>query len=58
MYTFDVGAHGERVDQTLTDLRALSDLGIQVAHGRVEAVHDLTRLQILGEKVLPVIAGW
>jgi F420-dependent oxidoreductase-like protein len=58
VYTFDVGQNGERVDQTLTDLRALAELGIQVVHGRVEDVHHLSRLQILGERVIPVVSHW
>jgi F420-dependent oxidoreductase-like protein len=58
VYTFDLGADGERVEQTLAELRALADLGIQVAHGRVEGVHDLVGLRVLGEKVIPAIADW
>jgi alkanesulfonate monooxygenase len=61
IYGFDLGGPGEheqRVEQTLTDLRALADLGIQVAHGRVESVHDLTGLRLLGERVIPEIASW
>lgn len=58
VYTFDLGPEGERVEQTLAELRALADLGIQVAHGRVEAVHDLTGLRLLGERVVPEVASW
>jgi F420-dependent oxidoreductase-like protein len=58
VFTFDVGPDGERVDETLAALRELADLGIQVAHGRVEAVHDPARLQVLGEKVVPIVAAW
>jgi alkanesulfonate monooxygenase SsuD/methylene tetrahydromethanopterin reductase-like flavin-dependent oxidoreductase (luciferase family) len=58
VFTFDPGPDGERVDETLAELRELADLGIQVAHGRVEQVHDLRRLQVLGEQVVPVVAGW
>ena len=57
-YTFDLGPDGERVEQTLADLRGLADLGIQVTHGRVENVQDLTGLTILGEQVIPAIATW
>ncbi|HST83969.1 MAG TPA: LLM class F420-dependent oxidoreductase [Kineosporiaceae bacterium] len=58
VFTFDPGPDGERVNETIAGLRELADLGIQVAHGRVEQVHDLRRLQVLGEQVLPVVADW
>jgi F420-dependent oxidoreductase-like protein len=58
VFPFDLGPEGERVEQTLAGLRELADLGVQVAHGRVEAVEELTPLRILGEKVVPVIADW
>jgi len=57
-FPFDPGPDGEGVDQILSDLRDLADLGVQVAHGRVENVHQLTPLQILGERVVPQIAAW
>ena len=57
-FPFDPGPDGEGVDQILSDLRGLADLGVQVAHGRVENVHQLTPLQILGERVVPQIAAW
>ena len=58
VFTFDPGVDGERVDETLSVLRELADLGIQVAHGRVEGVPDLKRLQVLAEQVVPVVADW
>jgi len=58
VHTFDVGADGERVEQTLDELRRLADLGIAVAHGRVEAVHEPSRVRVIGEQVIPAIAGW
>ena len=57
-FPFDPGPDGAGVDQILSDLRGLADLGVQVAHGRVENVHQLTPLQILGERVVPQIAAW
>jgi F420-dependent oxidoreductase-like protein len=57
-YTFDLGPDGERVDETLAALRRLADLGVNVAHGRVEAVQDLKGLRLLGEHVIPVVASW
>jgi F420-dependent oxidoreductase-like protein len=57
-YAFDLGPNGERVEQTLGELRALADLGVQVAHGRLEAVHVPGALELLGERIVPVIASW
>ena len=58
MYQLDVGPNGERVEQVLDGLRALADLGIQVAHGRVENVQDLRGLETVGQQIVPVIADW
>jgi alkanesulfonate monooxygenase len=58
VHFFDVGPSGERVDQTLEELRRLADLGIEVAHGRVEGVHELTPLRVIGERIVPVVADW
>ena len=58
VYRFDLGPDGERVESTLQELRGLADLGIEVAHGMVADVHDLTQLRILGEAVVPVVAAW
>jgi F420-dependent oxidoreductase-like protein len=58
VYSFDVGADGERVEQTLDELKAMADLGIQVAHGRVEGVQDIRPIEIIGEKVVPAVADW
>jgi F420-dependent oxidoreductase-like protein len=57
-FTFDPGPNGERVDETLAALREFADLGVQVAHGRVEGVHELAPLQVIGEKIVPVVADW
>jgi len=58
VFPFDVGSDGERVEQTLEGLRALADLGVQVAHGRVEAVQDIRPLEVIGEHVVPAVADW
>jgi len=58
VYLFDVGPDGERVAQTLDELRALADLGVQVAHGRVEGVQDIRPLEVIGERIVPVVADW
>jgi F420-dependent oxidoreductase-like protein len=55
-YTFDVGAKGERVGQTVEDLRDLHRRGFSVAHGRVTDVWRITPLEIIGREVLPAVA--
>ena len=58
MLPLDAGPKGERADELLERLRTLADLGVHVAHGRVPAVSELTGLEALGERVVPVVAGW
>jgi alkanesulfonate monooxygenase SsuD/methylene tetrahydromethanopterin reductase-like flavin-dependent oxidoreductase (luciferase family) len=58
MIPLDAGAKGERADELLERLRALADLGVHVAHGRVPAVSELSGLEALGEHVVPVVAAW
>jgi F420-dependent oxidoreductase-like protein len=58
VFPFDVGRDGEGVGQMLEGLRDLADLGIQVAHGRVENVQDIYPLEVIGEQVVPAVAGW
>ena len=57
-HPFEIGADGSGVDELLTDLRRLRDLGVDVVHGRVERVQDITPIQVLGEKVVTEVAGW
>jgi F420-dependent oxidoreductase-like protein len=67
VFTFDVGWAGDAVDERRVDaevdrmlgeLRKLADLGISVAHGRVEGVYGIRPLEILGERIIPEIASW
>lgn len=58
MVPLDPGADGENVDQILEQLRGLADLGVQHAHGRVSDVWSVRPLELLGEKVIPVVADW
>jgi F420-dependent oxidoreductase-like protein len=57
-YMFDVGADGKGVDTVLRDLRTFADLGVSAALGGVRDVHTLRPLEILGEQVIPEVAGW
>jgi alkanesulfonate monooxygenase len=58
MGPLDPGTDGGNVDALVEDMRQLADLGVAHYHGSVPAVSDLTRLQILGEQVIPVVAGF
>jgi F420-dependent oxidoreductase-like protein len=58
LYNFDLGPDGEHVDETLQQLRELADLGFSVAHGRVADVHDPKHLELIGERIVPVVADW
>ena len=55
-YTFDVGENGENVGQVIEDLKGLAAVGVQVAHGRVARVWELTPLEVIGKEIVPAIA--
>jgi F420-dependent oxidoreductase-like protein len=57
-YRFDVGPDGERVAQTLADLRQLHDLGFQVALGAVNDIWQVTPLEVIGREIIPAVAAW
>ncbi len=56
MRRLDPGEHGENVDALLDDLHRLSELGVTETHGSVPHVFDLKRLEVLGDRVIPVAA--
>ncbi|OUS85088.1 LLM class F420-dependent oxidoreductase [Rhodococcus sp. NCIMB 12038] len=58
MFPLDPGADGQNVDTLLSQLEGLSKLGITHVHGWVPEVASITPLEILGERVVPVIADW
>jgi alkanesulfonate monooxygenase len=58
MTGLDPGQDGEKIDALLGKLRGFADLGIQQVHGSLPDVATLRPLQLLGEKVVPEIAGW
>jgi alkanesulfonate monooxygenase len=58
MFPLDPGKDGENVDSMLEQLQGLAALGISHAHGRVANVSEITPLEILGERVIPVTAGF
>ncbi|KAF0958480.1 LLM class F420-dependent oxidoreductase [Rhodococcus sp. T7] len=58
MFPLDPGADGQNVDSLLGQLEDLSKLGVTHVHGWVPQVAAITPLEILGERVVPVIADW
>jgi hypothetical protein len=55
---FDLGAHGDRVEQTIEHLHELSELGIQVAHGTLVDAGSLQPLKQMAERVIPAVAAF
>src|SRR6266849_224624 len=58
MMPLDLGTDGEHVDATLERLRDLAALGVSHVHGRVANVEAITPLELFGERVIPVAAGF
>jgi alkanesulfonate monooxygenase len=56
MGPLDPGPNGERVDDLIATMRQLGSLGITHYHGSVPEVASLSRLEVLGEKVMPAVA--
>ena len=53
--SFDLGENGERVEQTIEHLHELSELGFQVAHGRLAGIGTLRPVVLVGERLIPAI---
>jgi alkanesulfonate monooxygenase len=58
MFPFDPGPAGENIDQLLEQLRGLAALGVSHAHCRVPQVSTIAPLELIGERVIPVAAGF
>jgi F420-dependent oxidoreductase-like protein len=58
MFPVDPGPNGENVDDLLEQLRSFAALGIAHVHSRVPNVSAITPLELLGERVIPVIADF
>lgn len=54
---FDLGPHGERVEQTIEHLHELADLGIEVVHGTLVNVTRPGTLELMAERVIPAAAA-
>ncbi len=57
-FVFDPGPNGERVEETIGQLKDLADLGIHAAIGGVRDVHTITPLEIIGKDIIPAVAGF
>jgi F420-dependent oxidoreductase-like protein len=58
MLPMDAGDNGEHVDEILERLRALAALGVSHAHSRIPHVTVIRPLEIFGERIIPVAAGF
>ncbi len=58
MMPLDPGTNGEHVDEILERLRGLAALGVSHTHGRVPNVETIRPLELFGERIIPVAAGF
>ena len=58
MMPLDVGKDGENVDAILERMQGLAALGIQHVHSSVPDVASITPLEVIGDKIIPVAAGF
>jgi F420-dependent oxidoreductase-like protein len=58
MMPMNPGPDGANVDAVLEQLKGLAALGIQHVHSSVPDVGSITPLEIIGEKIIPVAAGF
>ena len=54
---FNLGQHGERVQETIEHLHELAELGIAVAHGTLAGAGSLRPIELMAERVIPAVAG-
>ena len=53
---FDLGEHGENVNQVIENLHRVAELGFSQAHGSLLRVSQPGQLDILAEQVIPAVA--
>ena len=58
MMPLDPGENGEHVDDLLEQMRWAAGLGVSHVHSRVPNVTAIRPLELLGERVIPVAAGF
>jgi F420-dependent oxidoreductase-like protein len=56
VFQFDLGERGERIDDTLTQLKQLAGMGIQTALGKVVGAESITPLTLMGREIIPAAA--
>jgi F420-dependent oxidoreductase-like protein len=56
MGPLDPGLEGEKIPGMIEDMRRLASLGITHYHGSIPDVASITPIELLGERVIPVIA--
>jgi len=54
-FAFDVGENGEKSDELLGQLRWLASVGIETVIGMVPRIQQIKPLELLGQKVIPVV---
>jgi alkanesulfonate monooxygenase SsuD/methylene tetrahydromethanopterin reductase-like flavin-dependent oxidoreductase (luciferase family) len=57
MFQLDVGGNGEKVDELLAGLHWLAGMGIQTVIGRVPHIDRIKPLEVIGERIIPAVAG-
>jgi F420-dependent oxidoreductase-like protein len=55
VFVFDLGERGERVGETIDQLRSMAALGIQVVHGGLRDDHDLAKFDIFAKEIIPAV---
>lgn len=58
MSPIDPGPNGEHVDEVVDHLRGLAELGVQHVHTRLPNVSAIAPIELVGERIIPVIAGF
>jgi len=58
MMPLDVGPNGEHADALVDRLHRLAELGIQHVHGGLRDVGTIKPIEIMGERVIPAVAGF
>jgi F420-dependent oxidoreductase-like protein len=56
-FLYDVGSKGEKAQEAVDQLGALAEMGFGAAIGAVAGVWGVTPLEIIGSKVIPVVAS-